>query len=97
MRWDRHRTEGRRPRGRILPSLGLVTLAVGAFLVAGASPAWAHKQNPILECVFKDTGTGQYNSLWGYNNDSGSTETIAIGDGNEFSPAPQSRGQPTAF
>ncbi len=98
MPWDGNRKD--RPlrlRGRLLPSLGLVVLAVGAFLVAGASPAWAHKQTPILECVFKDTGTGQYNSLWGYNNDSGSVENIAIGSSNGFSPSPQGRGQPTAF
>jgi hypothetical protein len=83
-----------RPPGRLLSSLGLVVLAIGAFLVAGASPAWAHKQTPILECVFKDTGTGQYNSLWGYNNDSGSVENIAIGSSNGFSPAPPVAGSP---
>jgi hypothetical protein len=86
-----------RPRGRLVPSLGLAVVAVGAFLVAGASPAFAHKETPILECVFRDTGTGQYNSLWGYNNSSGSVETIAVGSSNGFSPSPQSRGQPTAF
>jgi hypothetical protein len=98
MRWDGTRN-GRRTRagGRLLPSLGLAVLAVGAFLVAGASPAFAHKETPILECVFKDTGTGQYNSLWGYNNSSGSVETIAIGSGNGFTPSPQNRGQPTSF
>lgn len=86
-----------RRQGRLLRSLGLMTLAVGAFAAAGASPAWAHKQTPILECVFHDTGTGQYNALWGYNNTSGSVETIPIGSSNGFSPSPQSRGQPTAF
>ena len=82
---------------RILTSLGLLVLAAGSFLVVGASPAWAHKQTPILECVFKDTGTGQYNSLWGYTNSSGSVETIPVGSGNGFTPSPQTRGQPTAF
>jgi hypothetical protein len=82
---------------RPLASLGLVALAIGSFLVAGAGPAWAHKETPILECVFRDTGTGQYNSLWGYNNSSGSVETIAIGTSNGFSPSPQSRGQGTTF
>ena len=86
-----------RPRGRLVPSLGLAVVAVGAFIVAGASPAFAHKETPILECVFHDTGTGQYNSLWGYNNSSGSVETIPVGSSNGFSPSPQSRGQPTAF
>jgi hypothetical protein len=46
---------------------------------------------------FQGHGDGQYNSLWGYNNDSGSVETIPIGSGNTFSPAPASRGQPTSF
>lgn len=67
------------------------------MLAAGASPAFAHKQNPILECVFKDTRTGQYNSLWGYYNDSGSVQNTPIGSQNGFSPAPQGRGQPTAL
>jgi hypothetical protein len=98
VRWDSNRrSRPIRPRERLLPSLGLVALAAGAFLVAGASPAWAHKQTPILECVFHDTGTGQYNSVWGYNNSAGSVQTIPIGTSNGFSPNPQNRGQPTAF
>jgi hypothetical protein len=98
MRWDGKRKGRRtRARGHLLPSVGLAVLAVGAFLVAGASPAFAHKQNPILECVFKDAGTGQYNSLWGYYNDSGSVQNIPIGSQNGFTPSPQGRGQPTAL
>jgi hypothetical protein len=98
VRWDnRHRKQPARLLCRSLASLGLVALAIGSFVVAGAGPAWAHKETPILECVFRDTGTGQYNSLWGYNNTSGSVETIPIGSSNGFSPSPQSRGQGTAF
>ena len=85
---------GLRARAALLAMLGLVAAGALAFM---AGVAWAKKETPILECVFHDTGTGQYNSLWGYNNSSGSTETIAIGSGNKFSPNPQNRGQPTSF
>ena len=61
-----------------------------------AGTATASQQSPILECVFHDTGTGQYNSLWGYSNN-GSTTTIAVGCNNKFSPTPQNRGQPTSI
>jgi hypothetical protein len=71
---------------------------IGAFLVAGASPASASTTKPILECVFHDPGTGQYTSVWGYNNNSHSNvESIPVGTTNGFTPSPQGRGQPTAF
>jgi hypothetical protein len=85
---------GLRARAALLAMLGLVAAGALAFM---AGTAWAKKQTPILECVFHDTGTGQYNSLWGYTNSSGSTEKISIGSGNKFSPNPQNRGQPTSF
>lgn len=62
--------------------------------MVGASPAWAHKEAPILECVFKDIGTGQYNSLWGYNNSSGSVETIAVGSSNGLTRARRAADSP---
>jgi len=84
---------GLRARVSTLAMVGLV--AAGAFgLMAGA--ATASQQSPILECVFHDTGTGQYNSLWGYSNN-GSATTVAIGSSNGFSPTPQNRGQPTSI
>ena len=79
---------GLRARLATLTMLGLV--AAGAFALASGT-ATASQQSPILECVFHDTGTGQYNSLWGYSNN-GSTTTIAIGASNNFSPTPQNRG-----
>jgi hypothetical protein len=83
-----------RARAALLAMLGLVAAGTLAFM---AGTAWAKKETPILECVFHDTGTGQYNSLWGYNNGSGSSENIAIGENNNFSPSPENRGQPTTF
>lgn len=81
-----------------LASLGLVILTVGAFFVAGARTAGASQQFPILECVFKDKGTGQYNAEWGYNNtDNKGSDTVPIGSSNGFSPSPEGRGQPTVF
>ncbi len=82
---------------RFLTSLELVVLAAGSFVIAGAGPASASNTKPILECVFHDTKTGQYNSLWGYWNNSSSVENIPVGSNNNFSPSPQGRGQPTAF
>jgi hypothetical protein len=99
MRWGGGRTSrfvG--PFGLRLASLGLVILTVGAFLVAGTRSAGATQQFPILECVFKDKGTGQYNAEWGYNNnDNKGSDTLPIGASNGFSPSPEGRGQPTVF
>jgi hypothetical protein len=86
----------RRLHARVL-TLAMVSLVAAGAFALGAGTAWAHKETPILECVFHDTGTGQYNSLWGYTNSSGSTETIPIGSENQFSPTPTNRGQPTSF
>jgi hypothetical protein len=83
----------------LLGSFFVASLAASVLLVATMSgtASASHKQTPILECVFKDTGTGKWNTLWGYDNTSGSVENIPIGTGNEFSPGAQSQGQPTAF
>jgi hypothetical protein len=82
-------------RARVATLTMLAFVAGGAFALT-AGPAAASQQFPILECVFHDTGTGQYNSLWGYSNN-GSTTTISIGANNKFSPNPQNRGQPTSI
>ena len=75
----------------------LAAVAGVSLGLLGAAPSTASADvSPILECVFHDTHTGQYNSLWGYNNDDDPT-TIRVGWGNQFSPSPQGRGQPTTF
>ena len=78
-------------------SAALLAIAVGAFLMAGTGIASAHKILPSVACVYHDTGTGQYNSEWSYNNDAGSNTFYAVGGSNYFSPSPQDRGQPTTF
>lgn len=80
-------------------SVGMAVLAAAVLLAVSMSGvAFAsHKQTPILECVFHDTGTGQWSTVWGYHNNSGSVENIAIGSGNYFSPGAQNEGQPTSF
>jgi hypothetical protein len=80
-------------------TLSLLALPAVAFALAPAASASATDVTPILECVFHDTGTGQYNAAFGYNNTSSqkTTFTYPIGSLNAFSPSPQNRGQPTTF
>ena len=82
---------GLRARAGLLAMLAFV--AAGTVgLMAGTASA---KDTPILECVFKDTGTGKYNSLWGYDNSTGHDDPKPVGSLNSFSPSPANRGQPT--
>jgi hypothetical protein len=83
-----------RARAGVLVLLGLVATAVTAPAAGAASRS---TQTPILECVFHDTGTGEYNSLWGYDNTSSSTEDVPVGSKNKFTPSPHDQGQPTSF
>jgi hypothetical protein len=83
-----------RARAGTLVMVALVALGAAALM---SGVAFAKSEKPVLECVFHDTGTGQYNSLWGYTNSGGSSDTIPIGSDNAFSPSPQNRGQPTSF
>jgi hypothetical protein len=87
---------------RLAITAGLVLAASGGVLIGSAGTASADNGGPgsikpILECVFRDTGTGQYNALWGYTNNYSGSITVPAGSGNGFSPAPESRGQPTTF
>jgi uncharacterized repeat protein (TIGR01451 family) len=50
---------------------------------------------PLLACV--EAGSGGYVAHFGYDNPNGSTQHIAVGADNGFSPAPANRGQPTDF
>jgi hypothetical protein len=80
-------------------TLSLLVVPAVAFMLASFPSASATDVTPILECVFHDTGTGQYNGAFGYNNTSsqGTTFTDPIGSLNALSPSPQNRGQPTKF
>ncbi len=51
---------------------------------------------PIVECSFKDPGTGLYNTVWSYRS-GGSRDTIPVGWYNYFTPGSINRGQPTYF
>ena len=84
-----------RKPGRVSAGLAVLVTSVGFVLTLSLAPATA-AVSPILECVFHDTGTGQYNSLWGYNN-TGSSVSYAIPSKNSFSPNPKDRGQPETF
>jgi hypothetical protein len=54
--------------------------------------------SPILEhIVMYDLANPQYEAHWGYLNRDGVEQDVAIGPSNKFTPAPESRGQPTHF
>ncbi len=78
----------------LITAVGVLTASVGTATADNGGPG---SVKPFLECVYHDTGTGQYNALWGYTNNYSSAVTIAIGSGNSFSPTPGDRGQPSTF
>lgn len=51
---------------------------------------------PILECVVANAN-GTFMARFGYDSDNPAPVTISIGGHNKFTPAPQDKGQPTAF
>src|SRR5581483_4181170 len=83
-----------RARAGLLVALGLV--ASGAVALMSGTAA-AGSTTPSLECVYHDTGTGQYNALWGYTNWYFFPDYEPIGGNNSFWPYPSNRGQPTTF
>jgi hypothetical protein len=52
---------------------------------------------PIVECSFLDTGTGFYNTVWGYKNFGFKDETVPVGSSNSFDNPSTNAGQPTLF
>ncbi len=81
-------------RGRRLVFAGV--LGTG-LVVTAASAAGAASVQPIVECVFHDEGTGQYNALWGYNSTHAGNVTFNVPGNNTFSPDPKDRGQQSTF
>lgn len=86
--------------------VALIALVVGGpdATPAGASVPRAVHHNeggsgqgggPILECSYKDTKTGKYNSVWGYTNTTGQTYQVPVG--NQFNNPGANAGQPTTF
>lgn len=87
---------------RLAITVSLVLMAAAGLLVGSVGTASADNGGPgsvkpSLECVYHDTGTGQYTALWGYTNNYTSPVTIPLGSGNSFSPTPADRGQVTTF
>lgn len=68
------------------------------FFVLLTGIANSQSISPIIEETI-NIGNGNYYSLIGYNNTSGSIQNIPIGSSpnNRFNPTPQDRGQPTTF
>lgn len=42
-------------------------------------------------------GVGDYEAVWGYDNQSGTIQQVPVGNDNKFNPPPINRGQPTKF
>jgi uncharacterized repeat protein (TIGR01451 family) len=81
--------------GDILTATATVT-GVGTSEFGGRVSVSQPSLFPVLNCVYVK-GNGDYVATFGYVNNTGSTITQAIGAQNQFSPAPQDRGQGTSF
>jgi hypothetical protein len=86
------------------PLVLLVMLGVAGSWIAAAVPAQAASGDPdvvpLIECSFLDTGTGLYNTVWGYSNQTQGQKndlSIPVGPSNAFDNPGQSSGQPTVF
>jgi len=67
---------------------------LGAARPAAAAPT--HDPAPAFECAFK-VSDGVYITVWGYDNETGHTQSWGIGPHNRFTPRPSNRGQPVTF
>ena len=91
--------------GRAARSVAALLLtAVAGVLVVGVLPASAASGDPdvvpVIECSFLDTGTGMYNTVWGYKNQTQGQKNdlaIPIGAKNSFDNPATNAGQPTVF
>lgn len=86
---------------RVLAVVVLATIGAGiaaaTAVPAGAATAAAASVSPVLECSWKDD-SGQYRSLFGYNNGGSTTVEVPIGSLNRFTgTASADAGQPTSF
>lgn len=52
---------------------------------------------PIIECSYKDTRTGRYYTVWGYENNTGKEISVPVGTQNSFDNPSANAGQPTTF
>jgi hypothetical protein len=88
----------------IRPLVLLVMISLAGSWTLGALPAQAASGDPdvvpVIECSFLDTGTGIYNTVWGYTNQTkgGKNDlSIPVGPTNAFDNPGQNSGQPTVF
>jgi hypothetical protein len=82
----------------------LAILALAASWSFGSLPAHAASGDsdvvPSIDCSFLDTGTGMYNTVWGYKNQTQGPKfdlSIPIGAANSFDNPRANAGQPTVF
>lgn len=82
----------------------LVILAVAASWLVGSLPAHAAAGDPdvvpSIECSFLDPGTGVYNTVWGYKNQTQGSKndlSVRIGATNTFDNPGANAGQPAVF
>jgi Domain of unknown function DUF11 len=80
-----------------LTSNGTRTATASANFVTKCSdpPPLAKPIGVFVTCIDKHDST--YDATFGYQSDNNVAETVEIGPGNAFSPAPIDRGQPTVF
>jgi hypothetical protein len=79
--------------------------AATTLLILGAFGATAGAQTtpdvvPIVSCSFLDAGTGMYNTVWSYRNQTTGPKrdvAVPIGSTNRFDSPGASAGQPTVF
>jgi hypothetical protein len=92
-----------RRAGRQLRLLSAIGAAVLAVVVLGSGVAGAAETPdvvPQVQCSFLDPGTGRYNTVWGYKNQTKGPKNdlaIPVGPTNQFDNPGASAGQPTVF
>lgn len=86
----------------VIPTTAVVasvtaTPAGATVLRDGGNGGNQQRGGPILECSYKDTKTGKYNTLWGYSNTTGQSYNVPVGQYNQFNSPSANAGQPTTF
>lgn len=79
-----------------------VFLLFFCFSLLGVSSQVLSQDNPLCNLFPKLEyinvyGVGDYEAVWGYDNQSGTILQVPIGNDNKFIPSPINRGQPTQF
>ena len=96
------RRAGRQPSAglQLFTSLAACVLAVIALTTGTAGAAETPDVVPSVECSFLDAGTGRYNTVWGYKNQTKGPKNdlaIPVGASNRFDNPGANAGQPTVY